>query len=75
MDARKITFVQEVYTDEYNTLEQMIMYPSGDIRYRDHLRSEVNPNLTVLKRVVRLDGNLKEIKEYGEENGGNLGWY
>lgn len=61
IDTRKICFIQEVYTDEYNTLEQMIMYIAGDIQTRNRLRSEINPNLTILKRVWELDENCKRI--------------
>ena len=63
IDAREICYIQEVYTDEHNTLEQMIMYIAGDIRARNRLRSEINPNLTILKRVWELDENLKRIME------------
>lgn len=60
---KKPYYKKEIYTDEYESLVQSIIFKVGDYRNASYLRSEINPNLTILKAEIYLDENMKPIKE------------
>lgn len=66
---KKPYYKQEVYIDKHKTLSQAIMFKVGDMRAASHLRSQVNPNLEILKKEIYLDENMQPIEE--EEDGKN----
>lgn len=70
---KEIAFIEEIYTDEYRTLEQSIMYNVTLDKLSDGLessfkRSTINPNLTILVETIYLNSCFEVIKrEKGEE--------
>jgi hypothetical protein len=54
-------YFREIYTDEYNTLCQMIIYRSNDEREKIFRRSTINPNLKILKTKAILNKHFEII--------------
>lgn len=54
-------YIREIYTDEYNTLCQMIIYRSNDEREKIFRRSTINPNLKILKTKAILNKHFEII--------------
>lgn len=49
-DLSKVTYITELYTDQYRTLCQSIMYRLYDERERHYWQSTINPNLELKRR-------------------------
>ena len=64
---KKIQFIEEIYIDEYSTLQQAILW-NVDLDKQSNgmerllMKSSVNPNLTTLLERRYLDKNYKIIK-------------
>ena len=64
---KKIRYIEEIYTDKYRTLYQAILIDvyldkESNGLYSKSVRTEINPNLTILKRRYLTD-NYKLVKE------------
>lgn len=65
---KKVKYIQEIYTDEYHTLMQAIMWDvnldkASNGKESRYAESSINPNLTILLERKYLDKNCKLIKE------------
>ena len=63
----KIKYIEEIYTDKYRTLYQAILIDvdldkKSNGLHSKSVRTEINPNLTILKRRYLTD-NYKLVKE------------
>lgn len=64
---KRTQFIEEIYTDEYRTLQQAILW-NVDLDKQSNgmessfMKSSVNPNLTTLLERRYLDKNYKIIK-------------
>lgn len=64
---KKIQFIEEIYTDEYSTLQQAILW-NVDLDKQSNgmesslMKSSVNPNLTTLLERRYLDKKIEELE-------------
>lgn len=61
-EDKEPAYIQEIYRDEYKTLEQTIMFKVDDYREASYLRSTINPNLKLVDTRY-LNKNFKIIEE------------
>ena len=64
----KVKYIQEIYTDEYHTLMQAIIWDvnldkASNGKERRYAKASINPNLTILLRRRYLDETAELIKE------------
>ena len=50
-EQNELFYIQEIYRDEYNTLEQIIIFEINDFRKASYLRSTINPNLKLVDTI------------------------
>lgn len=64
----KIKYIEEIYTDKYRTLYQAILIDvdldkKSNGLHSKSVRTEINPNLTILLKRRYLTDNYKLVKE------------